>query len=756
MLALALALTIAAPSLTDGLTFYLPLDGNLRPAYAYGRDSVTCEAGEYPAGRSGRALRIAPQTSAITFPAAGNLPRSAGTIAFWIRPEWTPTDRSEAAPSGRVMFTAPRFRVMWQKKPNVMFFMTGDVVRAEAGYLWDYAVAPRIAWPIGEWRHVAVTWDKATGHKQVFIDGQLAAEGTTDRLTGGLWSGQDDASLAEPNAPGDYDELAIWDHPLTAEEIAALATDPVGSAEAMRAKAPRPQVTPWPIQFDLVVLPETETIVAPGEPKELVIPVSNPGDQPVDVAVTLTLRDVFGNAEATEQRQISLKAGEQSSIGTTWHTDKLGVFKVEVKLDDQHLRDVGGFAVWPDPPPAAPEDSFFGTHVEQGGNYVLQAARLGQNWSRAHDMLQSTWWTRIQPEAGEFVWDVEATLRKYQAAGIHVSGEFFATPYWAALEPAPKPKGRWSYPKGLVPQPDLLAAYVTAVVNRYQDWVHTWEIWNEPEVSMFWHGTPEQYAALAKVCGQAAKAADPSCKLFVGGFTSVDYGFHEAAAKAGALDVADGISFHGYASVGGPPEAVLKTVEHFRELAARYGKPDLPLWSTEAGINDTSFYRGLDFEELPPEHLRGEPSYLKGAARAVQGAVVLLSAGVQRHFYYLQKPPGKDTAWQGTQNLEYTRVPRPKLMARRALAREVDGATYAGGFEGEHGLRVHVFERDGSSVAVIWCGDGQTTTLPMPDRAVTVDLMGNPTERMARLAVGGVPVYVRFDGPADGLLTALR
>lgn len=756
MTAWTVLLLVAAPPLTDGLVYYLPLDGDLRPAYAFGLAKVTCDAGEYPGGKAGRALRIAPQTSAIVFPAAGNLPRAAGTVAFWHRPAWTPTDRSEAAPGGRTMFSAPRFTVMWQKKPQVMFFMTGDVVRPADGYQWDYSVAPRIAWPSGEWRHIAVTWDKATGRKQVYLDGALAAEGTTDRITGGAWDGNDTAGLALRDAPGDYDELAIWDRPLDAADVGALYGDPVGTAASLRTKAPRPEVAPWPVRFGMVVLPETATIVAPGEPKQLDIPVANPGERPVQATVTLTLRDVFGEALAVQTRQVSLGAGESSSLPSEWQTDRLGVFKVEVKLDDAHVRDVGGFAVWPDPPPAPADDSFFGTHVEQGGDYVQQAARLGQNWSRAHDLLQSTWWVRLQPEPGEFVWDVEATLRKYQAAGIHVSGEFFGTPYWAARPPGAKPDSKWAYPRGLVPDLDAFAAYVTAVVTRYQDWIHTWEIWNEPEVSMFWSGTPEEYAALCQVAAKAAKAADPSCRLFVGGFTSVDYAFHEAAAKAGAIAVADGLSFHGYASLQSPPEAVLQTVGHFRELAAKYGRADMPLWSTEAGIGDTSFYRGLDFEELPPEHLRGEPTYLQGACRAVQGAVVLLSAGVQKHFYYLQKPPGKDTAWQGTQNLEYTRVPRPKLMARRALAREVDGARHAGGFAGEHGLRVHLFERDGRAVAVVWCGDGQTTTLPVPAGATVLDLMGNPRDPTVPWVVDEVPSYVRSTGPAADLLAAWR
>lgn len=755
---LTLAALLVAGPLTDGLVFYASFDAGPEPSYAHGRAVGTAVATEFPAAKSRRGLRLGEGMQGYQFPCAGNMPKDAGTVAFWVKPEWTPLDRGEDRPGGRSLFRVARFGLNWQKKPNVLFFMTGDVVTPEAGYQWDYAVAARLTWPLGEWHHLAITWDKATGDKVLYLDGTPAATGRTDRITGGTWGGRDEGELGSAEAPGDYDELVIWNRVLSAEEVRRLVNDPTGVASELATKEAPPAPPPWPVKVGLAVLKETEAIVAPGEPKTLDVPLRNPGDLPVEAGFELRLVDLFGQVLARQAEQVTLQAKEERRLPVTFSTTRLGVFKVALTLNGTFHRDVGGFAVWPDPPPATPADSFFGSHIEQGRDYVAEAQRLGQNWARGHDMLQSSWWARVQPEPGAFDWGVEATLRRYQAHGIHVLAGLFAAPYWAARDGAARPTSKWAYPKGSVPRMDAWREYVKAVVGRYGDWVKHWEIWNEPEVSMFWHGTPEEYAELCRVAYHAAKEVDPTATLLVGGFTQVDYGFHEAAAKAGALRNCDGISFHAYSSPGSDPEELLKVVDHFRGLAKQYGRiPDLPLWDTEAGVRDTSFYDGLDFPELPPLHLRPAPNYRRGAARMVQAAVVLQSAGVVRHFYYLQKPPGPADSYLGTQNLEFTNVPRPKLMARRALAREVDGATYLAGRRGERGLRIHAYRKGTGSVAVAWCGDGETAAVTLPGGVEMIDLMGNPQPSSARLELTELPVFLRAPGlTAEALLAALR
>lgn len=61
------------------------------------------------------------------------------------------------------------------------------------------------------------------------------------------------------------------------------------------------------------------------------------------------------------------------------------------------------------------------------------------------------------------------------------------------------------------------ARFVNAAVARYDDQVHDWEIWNEPDDSSFWSGSQNDYARLLQVAWLAAHAADPSATILVGG-----------------------------------------------------------------------------------------------------------------------------------------------------------------------------------------------------------------------------------------------
>src|SRR5690606_15981375 len=54
------------------------------------------------------------------------------------------------------------------------------------------------------------------------------------------------------------------------------------------------------------------------------------------------------------------------------------------------------------------------------------------------------------------------------------------------------------------------ASFVYAAVERYRGHVHVWEVWNEPDLSMFWSGSVADYARLLKVAYLAAHQADPN------------------------------------------------------------------------------------------------------------------------------------------------------------------------------------------------------------------------------------------------------
>ncbi|MBK8031389.1 MAG: hypothetical protein IPK17_18255 [Chloroflexi bacterium] len=87
---------------------------------------------------------------------------------------------------------------------------------------------------------------------------------------------------------------------------------------------------------------------------------------------------------------------------------------------------------------------------------------------------------------------------------------------------------------GKAPNPaDPWAQYVFAAVQRYKpggvlasqpNWelaggVSVWEVWNEPDLPMFWGGTPQDYARLLRVSYVMIKHADPFATVMFGGLS---------------------------------------------------------------------------------------------------------------------------------------------------------------------------------------------------------------------------------------------
>ncbi|MDO8671513.1 MAG: carboxypeptidase regulatory-like domain-containing protein [Dehalococcoidia bacterium] len=61
--------------------------------------------------------------------------------------------------------------------------------------------------------------------------------------------------------------------------------------------------------------------------------------------------------------------------------------------------------------------------------------------------------------------------------------------------------------------------FVFDTVSRYKDRVKVWEMWNEPDFSIFWSGSVADYYQLLKVGYQAAKAADPQAMVLFAGLS---------------------------------------------------------------------------------------------------------------------------------------------------------------------------------------------------------------------------------------------
>ncbi len=143
------------------------------------------------------------------------------------------------------------------------------------------------------------------------------------------------------------------------------------------------------------------------------------------------------------------------------------------------------------------------------------------------------------------------------------------------------------------------AAYAAAAAARYGGRGHAWEIWNEPNLPLFWSGPgtrpdAETYARLVAATAPALRAADPTGPVLIGsafmGLPSVveaiggvaGLAFLERLFASGVQAQVDGVTAHFYRAE--PPETVAAEVAAIRRLMKATGRV-LPLWSGEWGYS---------------------------------------------------------------------------------------------------------------------------------------------------------------------------
>ncbi|NTV64218.1 MAG: hypothetical protein HGA65_11870, partial [Oscillochloris sp.] len=98
---------------------------------------------------------------------------------------------------------------------------------------------------------------------------------------------------------------------------------------------------------------------------------------------------------------------------------------------------------------------------------------LGVGWVR-----EDFHWHRVEPRPDAWDWTfTDAAMRAILKRDIQVLGVLGPSVGWGTPEPSDTPNDVSYYP----PDPDAFDDYVRGVVSRYRRYIHTWEIWNEPD-----------------------------------------------------------------------------------------------------------------------------------------------------------------------------------------------------------------------------------------------------------------------------------
>jgi hypothetical protein len=498
--------------------------------------------------------------------------------------------------------------------------------------------------------------------------------------------------------------------------------------------------------------------------------VDNKGPSAQKAQIIYEIVDYHGNAEKRISNERDINGNSRFEEWITIEVPpKYGVFKIRKSILDScgsllTQKDLITFSVLPDDTRHTGKASPFGGHPATDPNHLRLARKIGTNWVRCLDTNWATWWKRVEPEKGKFNWPDEM-VDNIRSNGLEILGLIIYPPSWVSSAPVELPQE--SILHRLYPPRDLdaVANYVGLMVKRYRSKIDYWEIWNEPDWA--WKGTPYEYVKFSKVVYEAAKKANPDCKIVgMGGTNSLPW--IEETCKAGILDYTDIISIHGYemgltTSPGQFEKDFGKIEENLREWRSairKYaGGRRIPVWITEMMLMSTSFFDELNNDhpgELQNNH------YLTAARVMVKWNVLSLASGYDKFFYYYFKQhPIKDYEEEPANGtlLEYTGALKPDGVAYAIMTHVLRNAVFVDEIKIAPALRCYAFKDGRKTILVLWSVTGsedeekahRIRLKTKPQHITLMDLMGNGLDKTTEhdevvISVGIEPIYLVTEG----------
>ena len=294
--------------------------------------------------------------------------------------------------------------------------------------------------------------------------------------------------------------------------------------------------------------------------------------------------------------------------------------------------------------------------------------------------------------------------------------------------------------------------YVRATVSRYRGKVRHYEIWNEPDVSVFFPSQcwPEEYLELVRRTAVVIREADPEA-LVIGGAAGRNSTMENLLSK-GIGEYIDILSFHGYHEY--PEKFGVAAYRAYRAVLDRYA-PRLKLWRGEAGF--------------PSENPKGG-----------NGALCHLSPTEEQQACWIARNVVNDLAMKELDHYSYFHLydflhfsrkyhyhygilredysPKPSYRGLQRCAKLLDGDTVPADDlllvpnSGSEALQVNTivrgFRRKGAPAAAYWLADGARGPLrsegfhfwavgaPIARHPVAIDLVTGKVHALPAAVVG--------------------
>ena len=224
--------------------------------------------------------------------------------------------------------------------------------------------------------------------------------------------------------------------------------------------------------------------------------------------------------------------------------------------------------------------------VAQCGYGVCAHVGGGEEWEQIPDNLELMkqagirWiradfsWIGVEPQQGKWRFEhLDRVVDETTKRGLQLLPILDYTVPWAT--PAYRRLDAW-------------LEYVKRTVERYQDRIQFWEVWNEENLEGFWKDTPsgKNYALLLKETYKTIKTINPNLVVLYGGLAGTPLDYFKESLDAGASKFFDVLNIHPYRGGLTTPERIesfRKDIQSFNEELRRRNLPERSIWITEMG-----------------------------------------------------------------------------------------------------------------------------------------------------------------------------
>jgi polysaccharide biosynthesis protein PslG len=219
----------------------------------------------------------------------------------------------------------------------------------------------------------------------------------------------------------------------------------------------------------------------------------------------------------------------------------------------------------------------------------------------AQVVRDSLLWHQIEPAEGERDWSrLDAVVAELRDAGIEPILAVLGSPSWVNGVPDSTPDYYLHVPARGPALDEWLERYshfLAEAVERYRDFVRRWEIWNEPNLAMFWRPRPDPiaYRQVYETLRATILRVDPGAEVAVGGLAGLTHadppnirGRTFLSRFNSARPPLENVAVHPYTTNDHAPNVDFPGENNFSDIArvrgqlASAGEP-VPIWVTEWG-----------------------------------------------------------------------------------------------------------------------------------------------------------------------------